>query len=135
MVKLRKKLSICIKLTFCFTTLITISSTTVQRLSNSQSLNNIKVAWIDFAKYTERYFNGTAFHEQKVTSVAVCQRLCILNEACKSMNLLPSNNGLQCELFTKNFHSDPCKLERHTSATHYTISVNILDTNYKFTNK
>lgn len=123
--KYRGILSLSIKLIFCITALITGSSTTsnVYHFGDSQSLNNIKVAWINFVRYTERYFNSTSFFEKIVVNVGTCQRLCILKEECKGFNMLPINGTtLQCELFNKTFYGNPCKLERHMTATHHTIS-------------
>ncbi|XP_057311930.1 uncharacterized protein LOC130649620 isoform X2 [Hydractinia symbiolongicarpus] len=117
-------ISSCIKLIFGVIIYFAVKSATqnIYRFSDSQTLNNMKVAWISFVKYTERYFNGTSFLKQMVASVAVCQRLCIINEPCKAFNLLPISNGLQCQLFNKSLYGSSCSLERHMTSIYYTIS-------------
>ncbi|XP_057311348.1 uncharacterized protein LOC130649140 [Hydractinia symbiolongicarpus] len=117
-------ISSCIKLIFCITSYFAVKSATqnIYRFSDSQTLNNIKVAWISFVKYTERYFNGTSFFKQMVASVGVCQRLCIINETCKAFNLLPIGKDLQCQLFNKSLYGSSCSLERHMTSIYYTIS-------------
>ncbi|XP_057294894.1 protein scabrous-like [Hydractinia symbiolongicarpus] len=117
-------ISSCIKLSFCIMIYFTVNSTTqhINRMSPLHGFSNIKVGWVSFKKYSQRLFNITSFHQQDVSNVGQCQRLCLLNERCKSFNLLPGLGNFQCQLLNTTFYGNPCKMERHMTGMHYTTS-------------
>lgn len=115
----------CTKFIFCITTYFAVKSVTqnVHHMNAVQGFGNIKIGWINFKKYSQRFFNTFPFHQEIVPNPAKCQRLCILKETCKSFNLLPVNDSFQCQLLNHTFYTQSCKLERHLNAMHYIISV------------
>lgn len=83
-----------------------------------------EIKYISMGKLTNTFLNATAVKEQKVQNVESCQKLCVEESKCQSINFNVSKSGeYDCILLDTNRYSNASLLVARQDFTHYYIPV------------
>ena len=85
-----------------------------------------EVKYISMEQIPNSYLNATAIKTHNVTNVSQCQKVCVREDKCQSINLNVNKiEGYNCHLLSANKYSNSSLLVKDTSFIHLYIPVSI----------
>ena len=85
-----------------------------------------EVKYISMEQIPHSYLNATAIKTHNVTNVSQCQKVCVREDKCQSINLNVNKiEGYNCHLLSANKYSNSSLLVKDTTFIHLYIPVSI----------